>query len=270
MKYSARSRYHRIRVEDRGGRRFLRFDNMTQTVVDGEEGLTSVFLYIDYFHISLALQPEARSALLIGLGGGVLPHRMWKDYPDLQLQVVEIDPLVVEVAYRFFQLPDHPRLEVVVADGAEYIRAAAGKRQWDLILVDVYDNQRIPPECTILPFYRAVDQCLAPDGVAAFNIIGSLEGEDSWELRTICRTLQEVWPVVFVFAVGWNQDRDPRAKRNLMVLVSRTAFTPERLADRIRSRGEGMVAVKGFEGFIDDLYTGPLRLQEVPVRTAAE
>ena len=61
--------------------------------------------------------------LFIGLGGGSAPKRMWRDFPELQLQVVELDPEVVDAAYRWFELPRDPRLDVDAEDGRRGSRA---------------------------------------------------------------------------------------------------------------------------------------------------
>ena len=66
------------------------------------------FTYTDYLSLGLAYRPEAKRILFVGLGGGSSPKRMWRDFPDLRLQVVELDPDVVQTAYRWFALPRDP------------------------------------------------------------------------------------------------------------------------------------------------------------------
>ena len=48
--------------------------------------------YVAYLHLPLAVKPDASSALLIGLGGGMLAKRMWRDYPGMHIDAVEVDP----------------------------------------------------------------------------------------------------------------------------------------------------------------------------------
>ena len=52
------------------------------------------FEYIDFFNLGLAYNPDARRVLFVGLGGGSAPKRLWRDFPQLDLQVVELDPVV--------------------------------------------------------------------------------------------------------------------------------------------------------------------------------
>ena len=51
---------------------------------------------------------RAKNVLFIGLGGGSAPKRMWRDFPALQLQVVELDPEVVKAALPLVCAPARP------------------------------------------------------------------------------------------------------------------------------------------------------------------
>src|SRR5450759_3529900 len=115
------SRHHRITVDENDGVTSLRFNGCLQSSMRGAEGLDTVQAYLDLLHLSFVLTPDARRVLVIGLGGGVLPKRIWHDYPDVQVDVVELDPQIVEVARRYFDLPQDERLRVTVADGREYV-----------------------------------------------------------------------------------------------------------------------------------------------------
>ena len=91
-------------TQDAAGLRTLRFekDGARQTVVrPGEPGR----LEMPYQRVALAglaLCPEPRRILVVGLGGGALPSFLRVHYPDAAIDAVEIDPQVVEVAKDFF------------------------------------------------------------------------------------------------------------------------------------------------------------------------
>ncbi|MDR5702045.1 MAG: fused MFS/spermidine synthase, partial [Armatimonadota bacterium] len=84
--------YHRITVTDEGRVRYLKLDNYWQSALDMDDPLRSVFSYTDYMHIPLVFAPHARRALLIGLGGGTIPLQYHESYPQLSMDVVELDP----------------------------------------------------------------------------------------------------------------------------------------------------------------------------------
>jgi predicted membrane-bound spermidine synthase len=73
-----------------------------------------VFAYTRFFELGPALNPNASKALFIGGGGFSGPKYFLKHYPELEVHVVELDPAVVEVAERFFELPSDGRLQVFV------------------------------------------------------------------------------------------------------------------------------------------------------------
>jgi predicted membrane-bound spermidine synthase len=140
--YSRDTRYHRLFVVDEGNTRYLRFDASFQSAMYRDDPFRTRFRYTDYLHLGVAYKPEAREILFVGLGGGSAPKRMWRDFPDVRLRVAEIDPVVVEVAERYFALPRDGRLEVAVADGRGYLDRTDGR--FDVIVLDAFFADGIP------------------------------------------------------------------------------------------------------------------------------
>ena len=67
------------------------------------------FSYTDYLQLGLAYDPDAKKVLVIGLGGG-RPCRSACGATSATSGVttVELDPDVVDAAYRWFALPRDP------------------------------------------------------------------------------------------------------------------------------------------------------------------
>lgn len=63
------------------------------------------------------------SVLLIGLGGGGLPQFLRDFVPNVKVEVVELDPAVLEVAKEWFGFRPDDRLTVTLGDGLERIGA---------------------------------------------------------------------------------------------------------------------------------------------------
>lgn len=89
----------------------------------------------------------ARRALVVGLGGGTIVGLLRAARPRLRIDAVEIDPLVVRVARRYFGLEvlpaaDRERLAIHTQDGAAYLGGlhlpAVGGGLWDIAFVDAY------------------------------------------------------------------------------------------------------------------------------------
>ncbi|GFY49836.1 eEF1A lysine and N-terminal methyltransferase [Trichonephila inaurata madagascariensis] len=79
--------------------------------------------------------------LLIGLGGGTLPMYIHKHFPDANVEVVELDPCILDVAKKWFNLVTDNRLLVHIADGLTFIQEAVNKGlKYDIVILDV-DNK---------------------------------------------------------------------------------------------------------------------------------
>ncbi|KAL0366733.1 UNVERIFIED_CONTAM: eEF1A lysine and N-terminal methyltransferase, partial [Sesamum radiatum] len=63
--------------------------------------------------------------VVIGLGAGLLPMFMKKCLPSLEIEVVELDPVVRDVARDYFGFREDERLKVHVTDGIEFVREKA-------------------------------------------------------------------------------------------------------------------------------------------------
>lgn len=61
------------------------------------------------------------SVLLVGLGGGGLPQFLRDFMPNVTIEVVELDPVVLEVAKQWFGFQPDDRLTVTLGDGLERI-----------------------------------------------------------------------------------------------------------------------------------------------------
>ena len=119
--------------------------------------------------------PWPRSALLIGLGAGSLTKFIYRNFPETRLTVVEIEPQVLVVAQHFFKLPaEDERLNIVIGDGVDYINE--GKRRFDNILVDGFDEHARPGALDSAPFYAACRGRLTGRGVLAVNLFGQRKG----------------------------------------------------------------------------------------------
>ena len=92
--------------------------------------------------------------------------------PQLRLQAVELDPVVVDVAYKYFGLPRDPRLQVDVGDGRQFL--AGDEKRWDVIVIDAFFADAIPAHLVTQEFLALVRSRLAPGGVVVTNAIGAI------------------------------------------------------------------------------------------------
>lgn len=116
----------------------------------------------------LLLVPKPRHILMVGLGGGALAKFCYQHLPEARITVVEINPHVIAMRTHF-QLPDDDaRLEVVCADGAEFVRDT--RETFDAILVDGFDADGQSAQLSSKAFYEDACRILRTPGVIAINV----------------------------------------------------------------------------------------------------
>jgi spermidine synthase len=127
--------------------------------------------YADSVHLARLMRPNVRRILIVGLGGGTLPKQFTHFYPDTTVDVVDVDPLVVDVARKYFQVQPDDRLRIHLSDGRLFLRRS--NETWDLIVIDTYTVNRygdtIPPHMVTQEFFRDAARHLSDGGVLHFH-----------------------------------------------------------------------------------------------------
>ena len=225
------TRYHRLVVADDETSRYLRFDSSFQSGMYLDDPYRTRFLYTDYLHVALAYAPRATKMLMIGLGGGSTQKRLWRDFRDVTLTTVELDPGVVETAYRWFELPRDRRLPVQVDDGRRFLQR--NDERYDVIMIDAFYADGVPFHLTTLEFVELLHERLEPGGVVAVNVIGAITGGSSQITRALWKTYAAVFPTVELHPVyEGSGDRFSEDIRNIvLVATDRAAPSRERLLE---------------------------------------
>jgi len=257
------TQYHRISVTEVGTVRNLRFDATRQSGMDMSDGLTSAVRYPDYMQLSLALKPDAKRVLVLGLGGGAITKRFWHDYPQVSVDSVEIDPVVVDVAKKYFGLPVDARSRVFAQDARRFVQTSTDT--YDIVIMDAYYADALPFHLTTQEFFRETKARMAPDGVMAYNVISALEGDASKLFRSMYKTAGSVWTHLWVFRVNVGQGDVPLGRQNLIVLATDSDVTGPELLARVRARVDGRVEVAGFAEMADDIYSKAVDTSDVPM-----
>ncbi|MET0533044.1 MAG: fused MFS/spermidine synthase [Steroidobacter sp.] len=176
--HSERSLYREVLVYETGSVRCICFTRYCrigrQTCQDVKHPDRIVMNYPQMMLGSLFVKPEPRSVLIIGLGGGTIPKALQEAVPNARIDVVEIDPAVVKVARRYFDMGENNRLNVIEADGRVHVkRALRSEERYDLIMLDAFDHEYIPEHLLTQEFLKEVKSLLAPGGVLAANTFSS-------------------------------------------------------------------------------------------------
>lgn len=194
--YEAQGEHHTVQVFDRGKRRELRFGN--HIVQSTHIAAVPDILQLDYTRVmigGLALVADPARILHVGLGGGTIPRFIHRHWPDVRQTVVELSPEVIDVAYRFFDLPTSQRLDVIAGDGARFL--ARGTQQFDAIYLDAYHAEGASPEVQNIDTLLAARERMNTAGWLFCNAWGSQREN----LRILTNQLRELFPVLHAISV---------------------------------------------------------------------
>jgi spermidine synthase len=140
------------------------------------------------------MYPEAtKRVLMIGLGAGSVSTYLVRAMPDVQIDVVELDPGVVAAARQYFGVRETDRLHIIESDGRVYL--ARHKALYDLILLDAFRELGVPFHLLTKEFYTLVKEHLAPGGAVSANVVGGtrLYSSTLVTLRAVFQTV-DVYP----------------------------------------------------------------------------
>jgi spermidine synthase len=178
-----RSPYQRVLVLDEGPLRVMRFGDLQgseqSSIVREHPGALPVE-YTRYALLGLAHHGAPRRLLMVGLGGGTFTTLVHRALPEIEIDAVEIDPVVVGAARAFFELREDARYRVHVADAVRWVGTAGDP--YDVVLLDSYAGEGIPEALRTVTYFQSVARRLAPGGVVVINI-AELEAEGADAVR---------------------------------------------------------------------------------------
>jgi spermidine synthase len=172
--HKEKSLYQNIVVTEKAGKRCLVFSvkrqQKNQTCIDINDPTRIVFPYVRMIFAGLLVNPEPSRGLMIGMGGGTISSVLTSIYPDLTLDLVEVDQAVVKVATDYFGFKKTHQIDVHVTDGRVFARRALRrKEQYDLIILDAFTGEYIPEHLMTVEFLENIKDLLTPGGVVIAN-----------------------------------------------------------------------------------------------------
>ena len=138
--------------------------------------------------------PDAvKRILMVGLGAGSISTYLARAMPDAQIDVVELDPGVIDAGKKYFGLAETDKVHLIAGDGRVYLNRH--KDLYDLILLDAFRELGVPFHLLTQEFYRLVQDHLAPGGAVASNVTANtrLYVSTLATLRTVFATV-DVYP----------------------------------------------------------------------------
>jgi spermidine synthase len=161
-----------------------------QTRIDLDRPGDLALIYTRLLLAPLMWNPHPSRILMIGLGGGVLPRFLSEVYPDIEIDVVEMDARVTELARRYFDFKESPRLRVFEDDGRAFVKQRSQK--YDMVFLDAFKGGSVPYHLKTIEFYREIAQSLNEEGVLVTNLYGKSNALKPSDRKTLEAVFQRV------------------------------------------------------------------------------
>lgn len=175
------------------------------TFIREEKRNDLVFDYTMYYDLMFNANIDIKDTLLIGGAGYSYPKHFISKNLDKNMDVVEIDGEITEIAKKYFYLNDliedynlneNKRLGLITDDGRTYLNN--NTKKYDAILNDAFSGSSPAKTLTTKEAAQLIKGSLNENGVYLTNVISSLEGDDSKFIKAIVNTLKQVFKNVYV------------------------------------------------------------------------
>jgi spermidine synthase len=185
----------------------------------------------DYYCLGPLIIEDAKSALILGMGAGTSVRQFLHFWKDLQIDAVEIDPVIAQVATDMFSLPEqHDKLNVIIDDARVFLQTKPSK-SYDIIEIDIFQGGVfIPFYLATQEFFSLCNKRLKPGGMMMMNV-NILKNRDEGQAKgatldgSIGNTISEIFPSVFYVKLKGG---------NVMLLAFKEHMSLETLAGLIR------------------------------------
>lgn len=210
--------------------RFLVTDNQSlQSGISLDGQNRPILAYTRAFIDAAEYYQKPRRALLIGGGAFTVADYLVKQYPQLSVDTVEIDPTAYELGQRFFGVSQNPRLKPIFADARTYVNQAQDK--YDIIYLDAFFSINPPFQLATREAIAQYRRLLNPEGVIVINLISSVEGPKNQFLASQLASYGEQFSHIRYFKV---QKVFPSVMRsNIEMVVANDVQNFQSISDRI-------------------------------------
>lgn len=168
----------------------------------------------DFKAVTDVLQPD--TVAVIGGGTFTFPSVIARQYPAMQVDVVEIDPLLGDIARDYFEYEARPNLRPIYIDGRVFLNRT-DDASYDLMFLDAFSSLTPPYQLVTREAMQEAKRSLRPGGLVIANVIAAPHQDDPY-FTALMSTYRAVFSEVRVHQV--NRDHHLSAAQNLTVVLS--------------------------------------------------
>lgn len=184
--YEVESKYNgNVKVVEVGSTRKILVDDVSQSISCNSPSISK--LYWGQLVDSLKEKsPDVKNVLILGLGGGTLVHLISKNFPEAKITSVEWDPVMVNIAKKYFNLDSVHEHRVIIDDALKVIVEPEEYNiplgSFDVLIVDILNGSAYPDLGKTGNFIAALKKLVSPNGLIIFNRIYTEDYQDDVNL----------------------------------------------------------------------------------------
>ena len=245
LAYEGESVYNYLQVKDDENRTALSTNVLfgVQSVYVKSGALTG--MYYDYAMAAPLMACEAdadKDILVLGMGTGTYAKQCMRYLDGVTVEGVEIDEKITGLARDYFDLPGE--IPVTTYDGRAFLNVC--EKQYDVIMVDAYQDITIPFQMSSKEFFTLVAEHLKENGVMVVNMNMRSDREDGIN-QWLSDTISEVFYDVYTVDVPGATNRELFATNDYQALT--------RLSENI----DGMAENGDLRQMLEALFSGLYR-----------
>jgi spermidine synthase len=207
LTYEGESIYNYLQVKETKNSVILSTNVLfgVQSITKKDHSLTG--LYYDYAMAAPVLagvkEKDAANVLILGMGTGTYARQCKNYFPNLQIEGVEIDQKITDLANQYFDAAKD--VHVTTYDGRAYLQAV--DKKYDVILVDAYQDITIPFQMSTKEFFQMVKEHLTDRGVMVVNMNMHAKGAGNIN-EYLSDTIAHVFHSVYTVDVNGSTNRE--------------------------------------------------------------
>lgn len=142
-----------------------------QTLINRRHPERSGLRYIQ--PLTLAARAMPGMCCLLGLGGAGVAHALTLCFRDVQIDAVESNLDVIDIASEWFMTAQLKHLQVIHQDAFLFIQHT--EKRYQHLIIDLFNANSFPVHCNNAEFFEHCQRVLLPGGILAVNLANLYE-----------------------------------------------------------------------------------------------
>lgn len=154
--------------------------------------------------------------LILGLGSGTISSLISRFNPKIRQTVIEIDPIIVQLCQKFFDLNKIAHLKLIIADGYKFLSQKNNlKDKFDVIILDIAQGEKqiIPNQSSNINFIKNLNHRVKDKGLIIFNRDAHTENLQL-ENQHFVKSISTLFKQIDNYSI-----KDPRGYQNSIIIA---------------------------------------------------